>query len=72
MSACEKCWADAYARSRDSGRGQSQEYSRLVAERALTPCTPREQAGQFWDEETQSDVRIEATTTAPPPPARTT
>jgi hypothetical protein len=57
MPSCEKCWSDAYMRSRSTGRSQSEEYLKLLTERENSPCTPKEQAGQFWDEETQSDKR---------------
>lgn len=40
MSACEKCWRDAH-RSDDVAA----EYTRLIAERKASPCTPEEQAG---------------------------
>lgn len=40
MSACEKCWADAY----QGGSGsQAERYQELVRERN---CTPEQQAGQ--------------------------
>ncbi len=47
MSACEKCWSDAFAVARTSGKSQANEYKRLLGERRDTPCTPEEQAGQF-------------------------
>lgn len=46
MASCEKCWGDAYARSRENlMKLQAEHYSDLVAERAENPCTPEEQAG---------------------------
>lgn len=34
MSAvCERCWADAYLRSLETGRTQSEEYKRLIIKR---------------------------------------
>ena len=55
MSACEKCWGDAYLMSMYSGRSQSECYCELLAKRKDNPCNPREQAGQFWDDEKQCD-----------------
>jgi len=53
---CEKCWAEAY---RWGFVDQAEEYSRLVLERKDHPCSPREQAGQWWDEEKQRDSRLD-------------
>jgi hypothetical protein len=55
MPACEKCWADAF----DPYSDQSENYRRLLEERKGHPCTPKEQAGQWWDEERQCDIRNE-------------
>lgn len=53
---CEKCWADAF----DGGYSdQVDNYRRLIQERKDNPCNPREQAGQWWDEERQVDTRRE-------------
>lgn len=60
MPSCEKCWEDAYWRSRYTGRPQHECYHELLEERKNNPCSPREQAGQFWDEEKQCDSREEA------------
>jgi len=57
MSACEKCWGDAYMLSMRNGRAQHENYSRLLEERKDNPCSPKDQAGQFWDEEKQCDKR---------------
>jgi hypothetical protein len=43
MSTCEKCWRDAHCGSQFS---VSDEYARLLKERAEHPCTPEEQAGE--------------------------
>jgi hypothetical protein len=43
MSACERCWADAY----DPYGDQSARYRALVAERN---CTPEQQAGRDADQ----------------------
>jgi len=57
MASCEKCWGDAYHRSRATGRSQSNCYHEILDERKDTPCSEREQAGQFWDEEKGCDRR---------------
>ena len=46
MASCEKCWSDAYLRSRMTMKPQSECYSDLIKERNDNPCTPEEQAGQ--------------------------
>jgi len=46
MPSCEKCWNDAYLRSLDSLKDQSECYSELIQERNDKPCTPEEQAGK--------------------------
>ena len=58
MAACEKCWGDAYMRSLYGNKSQGECYHELLEERKYDPCTPREQAGQFWDEEKQCDKRL--------------
>lgn len=50
MSACEKCWADAYLRSRQSGKSQSECYRELLEERKGSPCTPEQQRGDVLEE----------------------
>jgi len=52
---CEKCWADAWHPFGD----QAERYSKLVKERTERGqiCTPKEQAGDWWDEEKQCDKR---------------
>ena len=55
---CEKCWADAYARMRaDTSKTQTEHYNELIRDRQASPCTAREQAGQYWDEKLQRDTR---------------
>ena len=51
MACCEKCWADA--------GGDMRTYEHLVELRnAYGPkCTPKEQAGQWWDEKRRLDTR---------------
>lgn len=61
MAACEKCWEDArriHFRQPRRGEELYDVYKRLLDERKDNPCTPREQAGQFWDEEKQIDKRL--------------
>ena len=57
MSACEKCWADAFRRSFGLAKTQSECYVEILAERKGHPCTPEQQAGQWWDEDAQADTR---------------
>lgn len=58
MSACEKCWGDAFSRSYGSGRSQAECYTEILKERENNPCSPREQAGQYWDKEHGCDSRL--------------
>ena len=46
---CEKCWGDAYMRSLYTPKSQSDCYKELLEERKCNPCTPQEQAGDYWD-----------------------
>lgn len=47
MASCEKCWGDAYMRSRENPmKAQAAHYMELIAERAENPCTPEDQAGK--------------------------
>ena len=55
---CEKCWADAYMRSRYSGETQSECYFKILKEREDNPCTPQEQAGDYWDNDLKCDSRF--------------
>ncbi len=57
MASCEKCWGDAYLKAKIMGKSQSECYHQLLKEREDNPCSPREQAGQFWDEKKQCDSR---------------
>lgn len=50
---CEKCWADAYRMHGD----QVENYRVLIEKRKDNPCSPKEQAGQWWDEDRQVDTR---------------
>lgn len=55
MPACEKCWADAYQPGREDT--QDERYRALLWGRVANPCTPRQRAGQWWDDERQADRR---------------
>ena len=57
MSSCEKCWADAWLRSRETGVSQTEAYLALIKERESAPCSPKDQAGQWWDEKRGCDTR---------------
>ena len=47
MSACEKCWGDAYLRTLyNPVKSQADHYRDLLEERKDKPCTPEEQAGK--------------------------
>jgi hypothetical protein len=52
---CEKCWSDAF--DPYSPESQVDRYHRILKERKDHPCTPRQQAGQWWDDELQVDTR---------------
>ena len=59
---CEKCWADAYSRMlTNPNRSQASHYADIVFERNVTgtACTPKEQAGEWWDEDQQLDTRFD-------------
>jgi hypothetical protein len=58
MGSCEKCWNDAYRKAISLGIPQVEAYHLLLKERENNPCSPEEQAGQFWDEEKQIDTRF--------------
>ena len=58
MPCCEKCWADAALKSLSTHRSQTECYFELLKERKDNPCTPREQAGEWWDEEKKCDKRF--------------
>ena len=58
MPSCEKCWWDSYRMWRAGDGDRVKIYQRLLKERDKTgPCTPKEQAGEYWDEEKQMDTR---------------
>ena len=58
MASCEKCWNDAGREAYLEGGDKVEIYHRLLKERDKNPCSPKEQAGQWWDEEKQIDVRL--------------
>lgn len=54
MATCEKCWGDAYMRAlTNPSKSQADHYHDLIPERKDNPCTPREQAGQFWEDKNE-------------------
>jgi hypothetical protein len=58
MSCCEKCWADAYMRTlSDPNKSRAEHYGDLLIERDHIPCSEKEKAGIYWDEERQCDSR---------------
>jgi len=56
---CEKCWNDAFTLSYGTSKDQADCYRELLDVRASNPCTPKEQAGQFWDDIREVDTRVE-------------
>lgn len=58
MAVCEKCWGDAYGRAFATGKSQYDCYLELLKERENNPCTPEQQAGDYWNEELQKDSRF--------------
>ncbi len=55
---CEKCWDDARQLAAQHNSGATEAWYRvLLTERREHPCSPREQAGQFWDDDRQIDRR---------------
>ena len=52
MTACEKCWADAYMRMiNNPEKSQTEHYYALLEERKDNPCTPEQQKGKEPDGE---------------------
>ena len=52
MSACEKCWADAYVRMRlNPSKSQAEHYQDLLEERKDNPCSLEEQRGELLAEQ---------------------
>lgn len=41
----------------DCSKAQYEHYNDLLEERKDNPCSPKEQAGQWWNEEKQIDKR---------------
>jgi len=59
MSMCEECWGDAYMGTlAHPTKSQPDHYEELLEERKDNPCSPKQQAGQFWDEKSQMDSRF--------------
>ena len=59
MASCEKCWNDAYLQSFGTGKSQGEVYYEILEKRKNNPCSEKEQAGQFWDQEKQIDKRYD-------------
>lgn len=60
MASCEKCWSVARARHiSDPHKSVTDHYYDVMAEvqNSGKACTPKEQAGQYWDEENEIDTR---------------
>lgn len=55
---CEKCWSEAFRRSCTSEKLPIECYFELLEERKNNPCSPQEQAGEYWDEINQCDIRL--------------
>jgi len=58
MASCEKCWDDAKRLMGLTGIDVVDAYNKLLKERESAPCSPKDQAGQFWDEQLQIDKRL--------------
>ncbi len=61
MPCCEKCWTMARSRHRKDMSKSNMEHYYIVmkeVEDSGIECTPKQKAGQFWDEEKQCDNRI--------------
>lgn len=58
MASCEKCWDDAGMIAYGEGGSKVEIYHRLLKERKERPCSPKEQAGQWWNEDKQCDSRL--------------
>lgn len=56
---CERCWWDAWGGGHFAGcESQTDRYHQLLEERKENPCTPKQEAGSWWDEEHQCDSRL--------------
>jgi len=58
---CEKCWAEALRDSiYDPSVDQADRYRRIISARNASGkvCSPQEQAGPYWDEVKQEDIRL--------------
>ena len=57
---CLRCWRDAYDGGHYGGcETQAERYGQLLDERKDSPCTPEQQAGEYWDAERGVDTRKE-------------
>ena len=55
---CEKCWAEAARSVYGTGRDQYEAYKEVIERMKDDPCSPKEQAGDWWDDELQVDRRV--------------
>jgi len=55
---CEKCWQDAKKEGYANDTSVYDHYKRILKERENNPCSPKEQAGIFWDDEKGIDKRL--------------
>jgi hypothetical protein len=58
MAVCEKCWRDSFKMMMATGKPQHKCYQELLESRKNSPCSPKEQAGEWWDEEKKKDRRL--------------
>ncbi len=58
MTACEKCWSDAWRQTRGGGKSQPDRYMELLEERKDNPCTPEQQRGDS-EEGRKSEMQAE-------------
>ncbi len=61
MPSCEKCWTVARSRyCSDMSKSITDHYYIVMkeVEDSGIECTPKQKAGEFWDEEKQCDTRL--------------
>ena len=56
MASCEKCWNDS-VNIQSPTQTRYDAYLELLEERKESPCSKKEQAGQFWDDVLKLDIR---------------
>lgn len=68
MASCEKCWDEARKRYCSDPRKAIIDHYYIVMKEVQDSgyhCTPKEKAGNFWDEKNQCDTRIAESQTEP-------